>query len=171
MGFAHIAAGNAYGFRIHSSDYGTGGTGWTLSPRADQLGQGTKGSNVMHQDYTWDGDKTTGLVTVISSTGPDYIDNKFHQFPCSKCHIPHASRLPRLMITNCLDTKKNTWDDNTSKASAIPAAGTSVGNDTVSTENGGAKFSNSTSAQNCHRLKDPAFTNAGGSGWNKVTPW
>jgi len=26
-----------------------------------------------------------------------------HQFPCSKCHKPHASGLPRLMQTNCLD--------------------------------------------------------------------
>ncbi|SNB47719.1 CxxxxCH/CxxCH domain-containing protein [Geobacter sp. DSM 9736] len=28
-----------------------------------------------------------------------------HNYTCSKCHTPHASALPRLMITNCLDTK------------------------------------------------------------------
>lgn len=28
-----------------------------------------------------------------------------HQFPCSKCHAAHVSSLPRLMVTNCLDTK------------------------------------------------------------------
>jgi hypothetical protein len=26
-----------------------------------------------------------------------------HNYPCSKCHTPHNSRLPRLMVTNCLD--------------------------------------------------------------------
>jgi hypothetical protein len=26
-----------------------------------------------------------------------------HNFPCSKCHLPHNSGLPRLMQTNCLD--------------------------------------------------------------------
>jgi len=26
-----------------------------------------------------------------------------HKYSCSKCHIPHNSRLPRLMVTNCLN--------------------------------------------------------------------
>jgi predicted CxxxxCH...CXXCH cytochrome family protein len=34
----------------------------------------------------------------------NYIQNDYHQFPCSKCHAPHTSRLPRLLRTNCLDT-------------------------------------------------------------------
>ena len=38
----------------------------------------------------------------------------YHTFTCSKCHNPHASRLPKLMITNCLDTNHNTWEDDTS---------------------------------------------------------
>jgi hypothetical protein len=29
--------------------------------------------------------------------------NVRHKFSCSKCHTPHNSRLPRLMVTNCLD--------------------------------------------------------------------
>jgi hypothetical protein len=32
-----------------------------------------------------------------------YVQADYHQFPCSKCHTPHASRLPRLLKTNCLD--------------------------------------------------------------------
>jgi predicted CxxxxCH...CXXCH cytochrome family protein len=28
-----------------------------------------------------------------------------HSYTCSKCHAPHTSGLPRLMITNCLDSK------------------------------------------------------------------
>ncbi len=31
--------------------------------------------------------------------------NAAHSFVCSKCHTPHNSRLPRLMVTNCLDFK------------------------------------------------------------------
>jgi hypothetical protein len=28
-----------------------------------------------------------------------------HNYPCSKCHIPHNAGLPRLMITNCLESR------------------------------------------------------------------
>ncbi len=28
-----------------------------------------------------------------------------HNYACSKCHTPHNARLPRLMVTNCLDGK------------------------------------------------------------------
>ena len=31
--------------------------------------------------------------------------NDQHSYTCSKCHTPHASGLPKLMITNCLDFK------------------------------------------------------------------
>jgi hypothetical protein len=30
-------------------------------------------------------------------------NNKVHSYTCSKCHTPHNSCLPRLLITNCLD--------------------------------------------------------------------
>jgi hypothetical protein len=33
------------------------------------------------------------------------INNKVHAYTCSKCHAPHVSRLPRLMVTNCLDVR------------------------------------------------------------------
>jgi hypothetical protein len=29
--------------------------------------------------------------------------NTIHAYTCSKCHAPHTSRLPRLMVTNCLN--------------------------------------------------------------------
>jgi hypothetical protein len=105
-----------------------------------------------------------GATVNGSTTDPDY-----HQFSCSKCHNPHASRLPKLMITNCLDTKLNTWDDSLT----VPNQGVENGGrtDTVSVENGGVQYSNATSAQNCHRLADPSEGNAGGDGWNTVTPW
>jgi hypothetical protein len=105
------------------------------------------------------------------------VNAGYHQFPCSKCHNPHASRLPRLMITNCLDTKHNTWDNSYQV----------IGNTYDTTlYNRGRSISNWTSAQNCHRKagEDPsdaddvsanAFTgtaaNQGNNGWNTITPW
>jgi hypothetical protein len=96
--------------------------------------------------------------------------NGYHRFPCSKCHNPHASRLPRLMITNCLDTRINTWENQ------YPATSTTDTN--LSLENRGVRTSNYTSAQNCHRRRNSTFnkTWTGGpaldaDGWNNVTPW
>jgi hypothetical protein len=38
-----------------------------------------------------------------------------HNYPCSKCHTPHESFLPRLMVTNCLDYRhKGQMTNNTS---------------------------------------------------------
>jgi hypothetical protein len=121
------------------------------------------------------------------STGT--INKGYHAFSCSKCHSPHASRLPKLLITNCLDTRHNTWDkqDFGTQAGAqtkIPSSPNSEGSGTpANADNVNRTFSNATSAQNCHRLGDP-FQNSGtytygtngdspgtGSGWNKVSPW
>jgi predicted CxxxxCH...CXXCH cytochrome family protein len=91
-------------------------------------------------------------VTVDNAT----IDPNYHNFSCSKCHNPHASRLPRLMISNCLDTSHNTWDDDNGNPS------------NVSGNNAGTQLSDATTAQNCHRK---ATVGGMGSGWNNVTPW
>jgi len=32
-------------------------------------------------------------------------NNAVHAYTCSKCHAPHVSRLPRLLVTNCLDAR------------------------------------------------------------------
>jgi len=100
------------------------------------------------------------------------IDDRYHQFTCSKCHNPHASRLPRLIITNCLDVDKNTHDDQTSFDGR---QGFTNDNDWTSGANGpytnlvqapgNRELSYLTTAQNCHRSVDP------GTGWNRVTPW
>ncbi|HBT81892.1 MAG TPA: hypothetical protein DEB35_00140 [Desulfuromonas sp.] len=88
----------------------------------------------------------------------------YHTFSCSKCHNPHASRLPKLMITNCLDTNHNTWEDNsTFTGAALPTPWT------------GLRHSQWASAQNCHRLDARATADGTtitvGKGWNTVTPW
>jgi len=95
-------------------------------------------------------------VTMNSTT----VDADYHQFTCSKCHTPHASRLPRLMITNCLDTQNNTWDDQyASNANWSNWPNVTPGNN--------KQLSQSHSAQNCHRYTGEAS----GPGWNTVTPW
>ena len=103
-------------------------------------------------------------VTIDNTT----TQNNFHKFSCSKCHNPHASRLPRLLITNCLDTKVNTWEDSYAKTGAT----------TYSTENQSVTITQLTTAQNCHRRRDPSFSKTwtGGpamnaDGWNNVSPW
>jgi len=147
-----------YGFRNTGGD----AAGWT--PRVNPTGE-TRNYNY----YEWG-------ATVTNQT---LVDNQYHKFPCSKCHNPHASRLPRLMITNCLDTKHNTWDDSYQLASS-PQGGSNNINRSIS---------NWTSAQNCHRVAgvtdgsgitvsgtgpEPVDTGAVpgvGAGWNLVTPW
>ncbi|MHB8708576.1 MAG: fibronectin type III domain-containing protein [Desulfuromonadales bacterium] len=137
-----------------------GSSAWTYTPAMtsrpmDGDGWASTGwNNIAGRTLDWDG-----------ST----IDAAFHSFSCSKCHTPHASRLPALMITNCLDTKNNTWDN------AFQVHGTS---DTI---NAGRSISNWSSAQNCHRLggNDPLDSRdtaadtslSGNKGWNTVTPW
>lgn len=119
-------------------------------------------------------------ATIDAST----IDDQYHHFSCSKCHNPHAARLPRLMINNCLDTRHNTWDDNYQLATGVYAG----------TNNLNRSLSNWTSAQNCHRLGgvtsgtnepiDCDGQNYGnctgaeqiavpgtGAGWNEITPF
>ena len=99
---------------------------------------------------------------VTQDTGT--IDKGYHSFTCSKCHNPHASRLPKLLITNCLDTKHNSWDDGGT------ATGTNYIGNAPNGDNLNQELSNVTSAQNCHRLGDPGTSGTGG-GWNKVSPW
>lgn len=100
------------------------------------------------------------------------VDDHYHQFTCSKCHNPHASRLPRLVVTNCLDVDKNTYDD---QIAFDGRQGFTNDNDWAAGANGpytdlvqapgNRELSYLTTAQNCHRSVDT------GTGWNRVTPW
>jgi len=114
---------------------------------------------------------TWGITIGPSSTN---VDANFHEFPCSKCHSPHMSALPRLMITNCLDVSHNTWDDN---VGGDPSAWAGWG---VTPTYTAKTLAYSPTAANCHRYVDAADGNqetnnaSGGNGedgWNNVTPW
>jgi len=125
-----------------------------------------QGGNTRPQSYGQD-------RWVVDETGATK-ENQYHKFSCSKCHNPHASRLPKLMITNCLDTVHNTWDNQFQMVTAS------------STLNNNRELAQWTSAQNCHRYSESNNTTTttpeyrasrlaspagSGAGWNKVTPW
>ncbi len=122
-----------------------------------------------YEVFEWDNGGTTKIATgSVSMTTPagTTAQTQYHTFNCGKCHNPHASRLPKLMITNCLDTNHNTWDDGYSTSSRGDLTN-------------GTKASQWFTAQNCHRVSDHTGTGGGveatqnerGAGWNKVTPW
>jgi hypothetical protein len=48
-------------------------------------------------------DRTFRSLGRIHQAVKGWGPNTEHSFPCSKCHQPHASGLPRLMKTNCLN--------------------------------------------------------------------
>jgi len=72
-----------------------------------------------------------------AATTGNNVGNKVHAYTCSKCHAPHTSRLPRLLVTNCLDVKH--FKQNASSTGTIPtAAGAAVaGNVTLPVTTGG----------------------------------
>ncbi|MDH3998515.1 MAG: hypothetical protein OET90_06710, partial [Desulfuromonadales bacterium] len=125
-----------------------------------------------------DDPKTTTIATPWGITiGPSStnVDQDFHEFPCSKCHSPHMSALPRLMITNCLDVSHNTWGDNVGGDPSTWAGYTSMTMTyTAST------LPYASTAANCHRYvksgdakqEDNNATGGNGEpGWNLATPW
>ncbi len=162
MGYQGVTSAQALnsdwmgGFR--SSDYAANANALTTIPVNGRY-------NYLAGEFNW-GTQGTGL-TQINITGTA-VNADYHSFSCSKCHNPHASRLPRLMITNCLDTRNNTWDDQFASDAKWSS---------WSTDNTGLKqLAYTTSAQNCHRRID---ANGDGdtadtgeeAGWNTVTPW
>ncbi len=94
--------------------------------------------------------------TGIGSNG-DGFTTRAHSFSCSKCHAPHSSGLPALLITNCLDPEVGTWQ-NTQGSVAIGPGAWVTGNE-ANTRN------RWTFMGNCHR-KENNLT----SGWNNLAP-
>jgi len=98
-------------------------------------------------------------------------DMMHHQFSCSKCNNPHALRLPMLMITNCLDIRHNTWDDNNSSQQNTFTASAQIDIERGKYAAYYASAQNCPSAQNCHCYDDSRATQQQKGGWNKITPW
>jgi predicted CxxxxCH...CXXCH cytochrome family protein len=73
--------------------------------------------------------------------------NAMHSYTCSKCHVPHNSGLPRLLVTNCLD-----WKHRGRVASGATAASTSGSTGTSALghgrfPSGGGGYSNTSKAK------------------------
>jgi cytochrome c553 len=177
-----LASHGGSGYSYRSASGGSYGYGWIpREAQTTELGT-TTGAKYGYRYFAWNNvDYNSGSsrnFTYASGSQKLYVTNttatttetahnaqvNYHTFTCSKCHNPHASRLPKLMITNCLDTNHNTWEDkSTFTGTALPIAPWT-----------GKRHSNWASAQNCHRLDSMAVNDSTvthGNGWNKVTPW
>jgi cytochrome c553 len=178
-----LATQTSSGYSYRSSSSG-GSTGYLWYPRTGnttELGT-TANRPYAYRYYAWNATSystSTRNFGIAAGTSVLYVTNEpelatetahdaqlnYHTFTCSKCHNPHASRLPKLMITNCLDTNHNTWEDkSTFTGTALTGA------------YAGLRHSQWASAQNCHRLDARAVHSTGqvttlGPGWNKATPW
>ena len=98
------------------------------------------------------------------STDCTVAQTNYHQYPCSKCHTPHAARLPRLMVTNCLDVGTGTTTARHS-GYTYPQTDTSTKLGLPGTQK---PWDYSVT---CHADHAGAKSPAGGGGWNAVTPW
>jgi hypothetical protein len=152
------------------------------------------------------GDLTADQSGFASGQDPGYkwgyspIDNtsaqsNYHRFPCSKCHTPHASILPRLMISNCLDVgnsptqiknlldsaagiypypQTGTWNATTEGLQAIPTAydGSTDAWALAVTCHADTDGPGNDTAVEGAALGTPGAGNFNGTkGWNRVTPW
>jgi len=128
-----------------------------------------RGTRDMPMGYRWS--VAPGNTTLISTaptsspppqtsgqTIPGYIQAAFHQFPCSKCHAAHTSKLPRLMKSNCLDVGSST--------NSPKHGGTFV---YAQCDWGGPAGQNLETVFQCHN-KGRENVTAGG-GWNRLTGW
>lgn len=99
-------------------------------------------------------------------------NNKEHSFPCSKCHQPHNSGLPRLMQTNCLVSGPAGMREN-SGISWTPDMKDQV---KLSTPSSKGKKSGKGEVVGCHvrQFGGGNATTRGGqgnSGWNEKSKW
>ncbi len=84
-----------------------------------------------------------------SGIGTNGSTSRAHDFTCSKCHSPHATGLPALLLTNCLDVDTANWNKSANNGTVGPNSSTTHGR---------------RSANNCHRKEST------GSGWNRLAP-
>jgi hypothetical protein len=157
--------GNDFNYDSSQISGNSGGGNYAVFPYAHDVSNNE--IRYAYQRFDWGVDFSTTTA-----------QTKYHNFSCSKCHNPHASRLPRLMTTNCLDVVQNTWDDNFSSDGDWTSGDSNGTNRNWSSlmAKGKSEFAYAQSAQNCHRFVD---LNGDGDGldtneepgWNKVTPW
>jgi len=96
-----------------------------------------------------------------ATAGANGVQSQMHQFPCSKCHTAHTSKLPRLMKTNCMDVGTGTT-----------LRHNSVYTTTLTTNPIGCNSTNVTNAYPmvCHNYSKGNVSGAT-RGWNSKTGW
>lgn len=119
---------------------------------------------------------------LYTNGGTNNVQLQYHNFPCSKCHTPHTSRLPRLMKTNCLDVwvsedVGNNWNTNSNLYRQKHSINTNnwiyrmrSSSTNFSSTGKNLRSWNPARAVRCHNsplIKDS--TNR--TFWNDVTPW
>lgn len=121
---------------------------------------GTAG--IKERDSTGDYDNWFTSGNVGSQNGSS---GRAHDFSCSKCHTPHASGLPALLMTNCLDIDVATWT----------ATGRNANNNNMTVGPGAANAYARRAAGNCHRKEwwnsaDNGNDPTNNTGWIKLAP-
>lgn len=107
-----------------------------------------------------------------------------HSYTCSKCHAPHNSGLPRLLTTNCLDSKHRGYRVSGGQAWSADKEATALGNggrahSYASQHRGfpiGNVLGNSASYEATNSCHASAPGNTGttwpdNNRWNNITPW
>jgi predicted CxxxxCH...CXXCH cytochrome family protein len=118
---------------VGSQAYATRNSGWY---------GGTVGSTTRGAQYNdWYTDGSIGSL-------PGSNTNPAHAFSCSKCHSPHATGLPALLKTNCLDTEIGGWTNPNKSAVSFAAV----------------------QANNCHRKTTSNAADLQTDGWNTLAP-
>jgi hypothetical protein len=123
-----------------------GGYRWSVDPGTGVQVTGTG---------SWDAQTLPAISNKGGQTQSGFTQSQFHQFTCSKCHAPHATKLPRLMKTNCLD----------------------VGTSTTATKHGPYTYAQCDKSSATISKKPLTCHNAGksntssGGGWNIKTGW
>jgi hypothetical protein len=163
--FGNSGGSNNYGWAISQRAYGTRSQDLTTPPNP-------RSPNVDVSQAQAYGAFNWGIIYADQTTG-DNIQQAFHKFPCSKCHTPHASRLKRLLRTNCLDNGSASINDNETVDDYKHDYGTNTinGNHTPNPSNAYTtlvenKNLTNFEAANCHSV---GGSNSGG--WNRITPW
>jgi len=140
-------------------------------------------------------DRVHDTVKGWAQTTGGNANNTIHAYPCSKCHSPHNSSLPRLMVTNCLqdEHRGRVASGGTGGTGAGLSSGDGGGRGRFPAGGGGYAVESRANAWNQNSGGAYFFGNVGTSGqfqpayrtchdsqpgndwtnqrWNNVTPW
>jgi hypothetical protein len=122
-------------------------SGWFGGTEGDKYSSIANFVSAVPQYGTWYYGSTVATQTAAIGTDGSGGATRAHNFSCSKCHSPHASSLPALLTTNCLDFRTASWQGGSRNAIRANATNAFV----LRTQN------------TCHRNESTT------TGWHKLT--